>query len=627
MTKIEYVKSLVKESYNKYNIEISFDKLPWSGDIIDTKLNDGTTIKVDRLVEFSLCALYSYYFIDRYCYAFDPIKGAVPFKLFDFQKEALEEIQNNKKVIFRKCRQTGISILTGAYALWRANFHKAQFIKIISLTRDDAVEFKEKSIDINYYSLPGFLKTKSTRDGYSKTKLKLVNQSYIKVLPKSKNAGRGGTPSLIIIDEAAFNEWMDNIWKAIEPSLDKGGDLIVISTTNGVGNWYHLTYTRAEDHTNEFYPIFIPWWKYPDRDNPWLNDILSGKIPKNEIESFVKEKELEALSYKGDIKKAPWLYKKRANAKTEKDFQQEILADFLGSGETVITSKSILDISKNVRDPKWIDTLPTNIISQSIPGLWCWKKVEKDHLYILTSDTATGHGKDFSTFHVIDFYEKEQAAEYKNQIPTDKFGEIIKKVARYYNQAYVIIETNNPGPAVFNEVYKSKIDPYYNVYVVRKGKDLVSWETTKKSRVLLIEDFFRDIENGYTKIYSKRLVEEIKVFIWNEKGKAEALSGYNDDLVIAYAIYAHMKDKVFNSAPIGISSSKTSSFSIKEELNDLNWSRKEDKIEDILGIDLTTYYWLMGKEVPNEYIKFKNKEEFNIESPPDWLRKRIQNRT
>ena len=60
------------------------------------------------------------------------------------KKEALEAFQENSKIIFRKSRQVGASVLSGAYALWRANFQKAQKITIISMTQLDAMSFKER---------------------------------------------------------------------------------------------------------------------------------------------------------------------------------------------------------------------------------------------------------------------------------------------------------------------------------------------------------------------------------------------------------------------------------------------------------------------------------------------------
>lgn len=612
MTREEHAKALLKGKYSHYNILIPYEELIsqlWSGELIDVKLNDGTVELVDRMVEFTLCSLYSYYFIDRYCYTLDPQKGPIPFKLHDFQKTALQSFQEHSKVIFRKSRQVGASVISGAYALWRANFQKAQKITIISLTQLDAMSFKEKTIDINYHDMPGFLKCKATRDGYSKTKLKLSNLSQIIVKSTTKDAGRGDTPSLIIVDEAAFNMWMDDIWKALEPSLDKGGDCIIISTTNGVGNWYHTTYKNAIEGLNEFYPIYIPWWRYPNRSNPWLDELLekinNKAISQEELENFIESEKRKQLSYEGDAKSAPWLWKRRANAKHERDFNQEILAEFLGSGETVVTIKTLERLEEWKRTPTWVDTLPSEIIEHPIKGLWCWRDRYDGGQYMLTADTATGHGKDYSTFQVIDVYKKEQVAEYKGQIPTDTMGEIIKKVARYYNNAYVMIETNHPGPAVFNEVFRSKVDPYSNVYVKRKGNGYVSWETTPKSRVLLTDAYFKDLENEYTRIYSERLIEEIKTFVWHDSGRAEAMNGNNDDLVIAYAIYCHNKDYVFSAQPVNISSNRTSAADLNSELVDLKWQEQEDRIQDEYGVSLEEYYWLQGDDVPEEYKRLK----------------------
>ena len=279
--------------------------------------------------------------------------------------------------------------------------------------------------------MPGFLKSKSTRDGFSKTKLKLANLSQIIVKSKSKDAGRGDTPSLIIVDEAAFNEWMDDIWKAVEPSLDKGEIVLLSQQLMVLVIGIILLIQKAVQGLNEFFPIFIPWWRYPNRSNPWLGEILekrkSGEISQEELEDFVEKEKKKQLSYEGNPKEAPWLWKRRANAKIERNFNQEILADFLGSGETVVTTKTILRLEEEKRTPKWVDTLPTEIIEHPIQGLWCWRDRYSDGQYMITCDTATGHGKDYSTMQVMDVYKNEQVAEYKNIIPTDTMGEIIKK--------------------------------------------------------------------------------------------------------------------------------------------------------------------------------------------------------
>lgn len=609
MEKLEYVQKLVQEKYTQYDFKVPYEKLQWSGEIIDTELNDGTLEPIDRLVEFTLCKINAAYFIDRYAYTFPAKGGPVPLKLFDFQQKSLDEFQKNGKIIFKKSRQVGASVISGAYAFWRANFYKGELIKIISLTRSDATEFKEKTIDLNYEMLPGWMKTKTTRDGNSKTKMKMVNNSQIQVLAKSKNAGRGGTPSLVIIDEAAFNEWMADIWKSIEPSLDKGGDCIVISTTNGVGNWYHTTYTRAESGENEFHPIFIPWWRYPNRDNPWREDVLekraSGQWSEDEVQDFIKKKQKEQLSYKGPPKEAPWLWKRYSNAESDREFRQEILAEFLGSGDTFIEFEKLLELEEKKTKPVWKNTLPNDTI---VKGLWCWEDVNYETMYMLTADTATGHGKDYSAFHVIDCYNRVQVAEFKTHVASDTFGDVIKKVARYYNNAYVVIECNHPGPATFNEVYKHKTDPYPNVYVRMKANEPWGWDTTNKSRTLLMESFHKDIKNNTTTIRSERLIEEIKMFIW-DNNKPQAIKGGNDDLVIAYTIYTHLYDYVFSSRPAPIHTAKKAVDYSSTTPGNVDWDLKEQEFYERHGMSMEEWYWMQDKKLPSDYIQWKEEKE------------------
>ena len=150
----------------------------------------------------------------------------------------------------------------------------------------------------------------------------------------------------------------------------------------------------------------------------------------------------------------------------------------------------------------------------------------------------------------------------------------------------------------------------------------------------MVEDYFKDVENGYTVVHSQRLVDEIKVFQWSESGKAEALRGYNDDLVIAYSIYTHLKDNVFASRPLGMSTSQTHSTDIKSEMEEVEWSEREEKVKHFTGVDLETYYWLQGKEPPEGFKKYKKREkEFEedpaaqkveIVRPPEWLAERMQ---
>jgi len=95
------------------------------------------------------------------------------------------------------------------------------------------------------------------------------NGSRIKSLTSNVNVLRSNASSLNIIDEAAFIQGMDAMWASGWPTLQHGGSVIVISTTNGVGGWYWSTMTAAEAGTNQFNPIVVNWisiWLYRTRE-------------------------------------------------------------------------------------------------------------------------------------------------------------------------------------------------------------------------------------------------------------------------------------------------------------------------------------------------------------------------
>ena len=58
------------------------------------------------------CAKAPVYFLKKYCMIQHPIKGKIPFHLWDFQEKTLEDIKDNSLNVILKARQLGISTLT-----------------------------------------------------------------------------------------------------------------------------------------------------------------------------------------------------------------------------------------------------------------------------------------------------------------------------------------------------------------------------------------------------------------------------------------------------------------------------------------------------------------------------------
>ena len=64
----------------------------------------------------------------------------------------------------------------------------------------------------------------------------------------------------------------DTIWTGIYPTISTGGRAIILSTPNGVGNWFHQTYVDADTGAIDFNPTKIMWDAHPDRDQEWFEN-------------------------------------------------------------------------------------------------------------------------------------------------------------------------------------------------------------------------------------------------------------------------------------------------------------------------------------------------------------------
>jgi hypothetical protein len=180
---------------------------------------------------------------------------------------------------------------------------------------------------------------------------------------------------------------------------------------------------------------------------------------------------------------------------------------------------------------------------------------------MVSADVARGDAQDFSAAQILDIETMEQVAEYKGKLPTKDYARALMTMATEYNSALLVIENANVGWAVIQEVLDSN---YPNLFYSSSDLQYVDVEnqmtnkinslekkmtpgftTSNKTRPLVISKLESYIRNKEVIIHSNRLIEELNVFIWKSSGtsaKAEAMEGYNDDLVMAMGIALWIRD-------------------------------------------------------------------------------------
>lgn len=464
------------------------------------------TLKEIIADEYRRCAFDPIYFMRKYCMIQHPTRGKIPFHLYKFQEECLTDFKDNRFNIILKSRQLGLSTLSAGYILWKMLFNE-DFNALVIATKVTVAKNLVEKVRVMHDLLPVWL-----RDGNNasvednKLSLKLKNGSQVKAIASSPDAGRSEALSLLVVDEAAFIRDIDEIWLSAQSTLSTGGSAIVLSTPNGVGNWFHRMWVEGENGTNGFNNIKLHWTVHPERNQEW------------------RDEQTRVLGVKGAA--------------------QECDCDFVSSGDTVIDPQLLL----------WYkETYVTNPVEKrGFDGnLWIWEHPNYTRQYMVVADVARGDGSDYSTAQVIDIEDSSQVAEYRGKLDTKDFGNFLTALATEYNNALLVVENSNVGWAAIQQIidrayanlfYMSNDLKYIDVERqmvnkhYREERQMVAgFSTTARTRPLIISTLDTYINGKDILIRSSRLIDELFTFIWNG-GRAEAMRGYNDDLVMALSI-------------------------------------------------------------------------------------------
>ena len=474
--------------------------------------------------EYKKCASDPVHFMRKYGYIQHPTRGKILFDLYKFQERSLEELWKHDYNIILKSRQLGISTLTAGYALWNMIFNE-DFNVLVIATKQDVAKNLVTKIRVMHDNLPSWLKGGVAED--NKLSLRLKNGSQVKAISSSPDAGRSEALSLLVMDEAAFIDHIDDIWASSQQTLATGGKCIALSTPNGMGNWFHQQWAKAESGENRFNTIRLHWTVHPERDKAWREDqdeLLGPKMA-----------------------------------------AQECDCDFLSSGNSVIAA-DLLQWYKDSMCQEPLEQRGEN------GDYWIWEYPDYSRDYMVVADVARGDGGDFSTFQVLDVETVTQVAEYKGQAGTKEFGNMLVNVATEYNEALLVVENANVGWAALQPAIDRNYRNLYYTYKhegvhdaatqLTKGYDMKDraqmtpgFTTSSRTRPLLVSKLDIYFREKSCVVKSKRLIDELLVFIWNGN-RPEAQRGYNDDLVMAFSIALFVRDHALKLRNEGIELNK-----------------------------------------------------------------------
>ena len=446
-----------------------------------------TSFSAEEIEEYVKCMNDPIYFAEKYVKVISLDKGLVPFKPYEYQKRMFKQFNDNRFNIVLACRQSGKSISSVIYILWYAIFNSEKTIAILANKGSTAREMLSR-ITLALENLPFFLQPGCK--ALNKGSIEFSNNSRIVASATSGSSIRGLSVNLLFLDEFAFVENASEFYTSTYPVVSAGKEtkVIITSTANGIGNIFCGLWEGAQKKKNEFAPFRVDWWDVPGRDEAWKAMTIANT--------------------------------------SELQFDQEFGNSFIGTSNTLISSNTLLGLQMHSPDNRY-------------RGVNYYEAPILDHQYVMTVDVSKGRGQDYSTFTVIDstFGNFRQVATYRdNMISPMIFGDIIVRVAREYNEALVIIENNDAGMVVCNDVYYEH--EYENMFVessVRKnGIGVMMTKRIKRIGCSNLKDL---IELGKLNVVDEHTIMELSTF--EVKGSSyEASPGNHDDMVMNLVMFA-----------------------------------------------------------------------------------------
>jgi hypothetical protein len=455
----------------------------------------------ENIMEYQKCSKDVVHFIRNYIKIVTVDEGLVPFDMYDFQEDTINTFNSNRHVICKWPRQSGKSVTSLAYMLWLVLFNDYYKIAIFANKGELARELLSR-LKLAYEWLPKWLQQGVLE--WNKGSIELENKSKIIASGTTESSGRGDTYNLIFLDELAHihNNLVENFFKSTYPTISSGdtSKTIIVSTPKGMNMYYRL-WSDALDQRNEYIPIDVHWSQIPGRDKAWKEQVIKN---------------------------------------TNKDqWAQEFGCEFIGSTNTLIQPSKLRTMAFKPPIDTWYD-------------FEVYERPEQGHTYMCNVDVSHGQGLDHQALTMIDITEmpyKFVGKLYKRDLSPLLYPDIIQKVAKAYNEAFVLVENNEIGLSVA-QALNFEFE-YENVLMTtfhgRNGQKLgggfagtksqFGVKTTPQVKKIGCSNLKDLIEKDQLIIEDFETIAELTTFVSNGKSFA-AEEGANDDLVMSLVIFA-----------------------------------------------------------------------------------------
>lgn len=456
----------------------------------------------EQIAEYVKCSEDCEYFISHYVQIISLDHGLVQFKPYKYQVKILDSVVNNRFTIVKLPRQAGKTTIMAAILLWYALFNTEFRIGVLAHKEKQAIEIMNR-VKKAFENLPSFLTQGITK--WNEGSIKFENGSEILSSGTTKDSMRGESLNILYLDEFAIVESniQEEFMKSVYPVVTAGTQtkIIITSTPKGL-NYFYKMWKDSEEGNNSYNRVEIHWSETPGRDEAWKEETIRNT--------------------------------------SEEQFRQEFETEFLGSSRTLINGQKLAKMK-----------LLNPIYFSREKNLKIFENPDPLKLYAIIVDTSRGTNGDFSAFIVVDIsvIPYNIVATFKdNTIDPMIYPSVIRQVAMDYNEAAVLIESNDIGGQVvsilvhdleYERVLRS-VSRGRNGLTVSDGGEPSSQlgvRTTAPVKKIGCLNLKTLVEKDRLILNDHAIIEELSRFV--QKGSSyEAEPGSHDDLAMCCVLFA-----------------------------------------------------------------------------------------
>jgi hypothetical protein len=460
----------------------------------------------------------------------DPIAFISRLSIIDKKGKKIRLVPNSEQIriiqalveeddtLILKGRQIGSSTIVSAYLFWKL-WTATEPITIAILSHKLASS--KHLLDIHktfYHNLPKFLKRPLDIENTTAMRFADSGAGIIAVSAEGKGGLRSFTCSYLQISEYAFAPQPEEL-KATALSALNNGQLIIESTANYFNDALHQEITAHERGEAKWNYLFFPWFEH------------KGYREKTDKDFVMTDTESALAEQWGlDPEQIYWRRNKLGKIGNKQKFAREYpscIEDAYSVAGNVYLQRDDFDDIEIVQ----IDPIETTVLCE----------VDPQDRYAIGVDVAAGVGQDFSVIYVLSKKTHQIVCVYRsNEISPAYLAERIVDFATTYNGAHVLVESNNFGNVVLNEMHHMG---YNKIWKDEKGRD---WITTLQSKTAMFENLKGLIQGGYISMLDNIVYSELRSITVNDRGGIELkyLDGAHSDNSVALSLAYMALDRV-----------------------------------------------------------------------------------